>query len=855
MVGAWVSAVQAQVEREAAFVMGNAERVSGAAGAAWGDAAGAAGWVREAQGLASKSEALLRDAVQAVMSDERVAAAAAAGRGVWEGDEADALRARLEGVGAELGGSPFGEALRGLAGVLPDGWAASAADRPLTAALLVLAGCVALLSALSAPGEDDLAGVMGGDDPYGAMRPSVAMPTPPQMARAGQAIRNPPPEYEPGAIAESFRGRRREVVMRVADIVREFSVFALAVLSDKATGSVEANERRRAAELSAVLSRLGTTFMKVGQALSTRPDICPPVYLEEFSSLQDDLPTFPDSLAYRFIEDQLGKPVSDLFEEISPRPIAAASLGQVYKARLKGSGEEVAVKVQRPGVARNIDLDFYLIRSVCVLIDENVDFVNTSAVALVDNFACRVAAELNYVQEALNTERFAELYAAGRPEILVPDVYWTHTNSRVLTTSWVDGIKLSNTEAIAATGQDPLKFIDYGIECTLRQLLEFGYFHGDPHPGNLLATRDGRLAFLDFGIMSETPVTARYAIIEHVVHLVNRDYDAMARDYYTLDFLDRSVDVRPIVPALREFFDDVLEASVEQLNFKTLTDGLGDLFYKFPFDVPAYYALILRSLTLLEGLALSTDKDYKVIAKAYPYIASRLLTDPAPELRESLSEVLFKDGEFRWNRLENLLKEGGKNGDFSSGAALTPLVEFALKDAGPGGGNAVRDLVENETVNVAESLAYGAFIDAIGEVRNVAESAGVQLPREWGPEHFLAQEADLLSRRERFMSAWGLLSSGKDFDAQRTVEPVIEVLQLPEAQQSALRIGQAVGLRLTARALWIAMQAIPVAADAAAGAAAGAAAMRPSPAPTMSATSRPKPGPDTKDPWDTFFGE
>ena len=117
-------------------------------------------------------------------------------------------------------------------------------------------------------------------------------------------------------------------------------------------------------------------------------------------------------------------------------------------------------------------------------------------------------------------------------------------------------------------------FVDSGIQCSLRQLLEFGYFHADPHPGNLLATPDGRLAFLDFGMMSEMPETARYAIIDHVVHLVNRDYVAMANDYYALEFLDESVDVSPIVPALEDFFDDVLQATVEELNFKTITDGL-----------------------------------------------------------------------------------------------------------------------------------------------------------------------------------------------------------------------------------------------------------------------------------------
>lgn len=148
---------------------------------------------------------------------------------------------------------------------------------------------------------------------------------------------------------------------------------------------------------------------------------------------------------------------------------------------------------------------------------------------------------------------------------------------------WVDGVKLNEQEAIESQGLKLLELVNTGIQCSLRQLLEYGYFHADPHPGNLLATPEGKLAFLDFGMMSETPEEARYAIIGHVVHMVNRDYEAMARDYYALDFLSPDVDVSPIVPALKNFFDDALNSTVSELNFKTLVDGLGAVLYQYPF--------------------------------------------------------------------------------------------------------------------------------------------------------------------------------------------------------------------------------------------------------------------------------
>lgn len=173
---------------------------------------------------------------------------------------------------------------------------------------------------------------------------------------------------------------------------------------------------------------------------------------------------------------------------------------------------------------------------------------------------------------------------ADKEDVLVPDIFWDYTSGKVLTMEWVEGVKLNEQVAIESQGLKVLDLVNTGIQCSLRQLLEYGYFHADPHPGNLLATPEGKLAFLDFGMMSETPEEARFAIIGHVVHMVNRDYEAMARDYYALDFLSPDVDVSPIVPALRNFFDDALNSSVSELNFKTIVDGLGAVLYQYPFN-------------------------------------------------------------------------------------------------------------------------------------------------------------------------------------------------------------------------------------------------------------------------------
>ena len=521
-----------------------------------------------------------------------------------------------------------------------------------------------------------------------------------QQKAAMQRSQAPLP-YDPIRTSQEYAKFPVKVAFRTVEIATSIGSWLTLVAADVASDSVEKNASVRAAQLREKLTKLGPAFVKVGQALSTRPDLLPSRYLEELSSLQDALPTFSDKEAFALVEKELGRKMKDTFKMITPHPIAAASLGQVYKATALDTNEIVALKVQRPSIYEGLELDFHLIRMFGAVVDANVKSLNTSIVSLVDEFAERVFLELNYVQEGINAERFARLYG-DNSDVVVPTIDWERTSARVLTMEFIEGTKLSEREKLKEKGLDVLSLVDIGIQCSLRQLLEFGYFHADPHPGNLLATKEGKLAFLDFGMMSETPETARYAIIDHVVHLVNRDYEAMATDYYKLEFLDESVDVKPIVPALANFFDDVLEASVEELNFKTITDGLGGVLYAYPFSVPGYYALILRSLTVLEGLALSTDPKFKVLAKAYPYIARRLLTDPRPELRESFKELMFKDDVFRWNRLENLLREGSKNSDFNAEDVLPPLLDLALENES--GENTLRPLIEKETIKVIEAL-------------------------------------------------------------------------------------------------------------------------------------------------------
>lgn len=517
--------------------------------------------------------------------------------------------------------------------------------------------------------------------------------------------------YDPERINNYYNSRFFSVIARFLKIATIFASFFFTLWWDKFTGQVDNNQRQRAIRLRDLLTELGPTYIKIGQALSTRPDLVPPIYLEELALLQDQLPSFANEVAYKFIEEELGAPPQEIYAELSPNPIAAASLGQVYKGKLK-TGETVAVKVQRPDLIGRITLDIYIMRLLATWAKNNFKWIRSDLVAITDELASRIFEEINYEQEGRNAEKFAELYG-NLAEIYVPSIYWEYTGRRVLTMEWITGTKLTNIQAIQAQGIDATHLVEVGVQCSLRQLLEHGFFHADPHPGNLLAMPDGRLAYLDFGMMSNIKPYQRYGLIEAVVHLVNRDFEALSQDYVKLEFLTPDTDLTPIVPALSGVFNNALGASVAELNFKSITDQMSEMMYEFPFRVPAYYALIIRSMVTLEGIAIGIDPEFKVLSKAYPYVAKRLLTDSSPQLRASLQDLLFKDGDFRWNRLENLLRNASSSQDYDFDTLINQGVEFLFSDRG----SFIRHRLAKEIINAVDSWGQRTWFNWSSLVR------------------------------------------------------------------------------------------------------------------------------------------
>ncbi len=591
--------------------------------------------------------------------------------------------------------------------------------------------------------------------------------------------------YDPEAIAAHYRNKQWQVWARAWAIVWSLVSFALGLWFDKKTGRVAKNQPRRAVQLRDTLTNLGPAYIKIGQALSTRPDLVPALYLEELATLQDQLPPFPNEIAFQFIEEELGDRPENLYAELTPDPIAAASLGQVYKGKLK-TGEIVAVKVQRPGLSERITLDIYILRKLSIWATKNIKRLRSDLVGIVDEFGARVFEEMDYTKEGQNAERFAQLYGHLQ-DIYVPRIYWEYTHRRVLTMEWITGTKLTNIPAVQSQNIDAAYLVEVGVQCSLRQLLEHGFFHADPHPGNLLATPEGKLAYLDFGMMSEVKSYQRYGLIEAVVHMVNRDFEGLANDYVKLEFLSPETDLEPIIPALANVFTNALSASVSEMNFKSITDQLSDLMYEYPFRVPAYYALIIRSLVTLEGIAINVDPNFKVLSKAYPYVAKRLLTDSAPELRTSLRDLLFKEGSFRWNRLENLLVNARDSPDYDLSRVLDQAADFLFSERG----EFIRENLAEEIIRGLDSVGHNTLQQLTYNLRKSIGMSGGQAAPVAAP----SASVEHLSR------IVGILRETRGFDPFQLLPLIPRLLFKPETQQMGQQIATGLAQRAAARVI------------------------------------------------------
>ncbi|HKY27050.1 MAG TPA: AarF/ABC1/UbiB kinase family protein [Pyrinomonadaceae bacterium] len=442
---------------------------------------------------------------------------------------------------------------------------------------------------------------------------------------------------------QGWRARWRQSFLDLASRALDKFIRVLRfVIFRAADGSEKKEERlsKQAVWLRESLIALGPTFIKIGQALGTRGDLLPLAYVKELSTLQDQVPAFPSSEAYARIETELGRTLRDAFVEIDAEPIAAASLGQVYRARLH-SGQEVAVKVQRPNLKEIISFDIAVLYQLVKLTNRFFPRANENAdwEGMLREFHHTIFEEMDYFREGKNADRFRYNFRDWRV-IRVPKIHWSHTTSRVLTMDFIRGTKVVDLDELRARRISPVKVNRLLVRTYLKQLLEDGFFHADPHPGNLLVMDSGHLAFFDFGMVGRITPKLQSQMIDAFFHVVSRDVQGLGQDIINLNFLKPGVSPESIRPVVEGLFQHYLNLKLGEVNFKELTYDLAEVMYDYPFRLPANFTYVMRALMTLEGIGVVTDPEFSFFETAKPYAKEFMLRREGRAFRRLVMDKL-----------------------------------------------------------------------------------------------------------------------------------------------------------------------------------------------------------------------
>ena len=397
--------------------------------------------------------------------------------------------------------------------------------------------------------------------------------------------------------------------------------------------------RHRAIWLRESMLQLGPTFIKVGQLLSTRADILPTESVEELSKLQDKVPAFTAERARQIIESDLGKSVDQMFSHFEPIPLAAASLGQVHKAQLP-TGEEIVVKVQRPGLLKLFAIDLGILKKIAQYFQNHPKHGRgRDWVGIYEECRKILYEEADYLNEGRNADAFRRNFRGDR-RIIVPRVYWRYASRRVLALEYLPGIKVSNYEALEASGLDRKAIARIGAEAYMEQLLNHGFFHADPHPGNLAVTGKGELIFYDFGMMGRIQSITREKLLRTFFAIAQKDAEAVINSLIELGALEVKGDTGPIRRSVQYMLDNFMGQPMEKRSVAAISDDLYDIAYDQPFRFPATFTFVLRAISTLEGLGKGLDPNFNFMEVAQPY-ATNLMQNGNSQESGSLSTAFF----------------------------------------------------------------------------------------------------------------------------------------------------------------------------------------------------------------------
>ncbi|MBK1989416.1 AarF/ABC1/UbiB kinase family protein [Sphaerospermopsis aphanizomenoides BCCUSP55] len=370
---------------------------------------------------------------------------------------------------------------------------------------------------------------------------------------------------------------------------------------------------------------LGPTFIKVGQLFSTRADIFPGEYVDELSKLQDRVPAFSYEQVETIIEEELGKKIPQLFQSFEPIPLAAASLGQVHKAVLH-SGESVVVKVQRPGLKKLFEIDLKILKGIARYFQNHPKWGRGRDWMGIYEECCRILwEEIDYLGEGRNADTFRRNFRAY-DWVKVPRVYWRYTTSKVISLEYMPGIKVSQYEALEAAGVDRKAIARYGAQAYLHQLLNNGFFHADPHPGNLAVSPDGALIFYDFGMMGRIKANVREGLMETLFGIAQKDGDRVVQSLINLGAIAPVDDIGPVRRSVQFMLDNFMDKPFENQSVAAISEDLYEIAYNQPFRFPATFTFVMRAFSTLEGVGKGLDPEFNFMEVAQPY-AMQLMTE------------------------------------------------------------------------------------------------------------------------------------------------------------------------------------------------------------------------------------
>ena len=387
-----------------------------------------------------------------------------------------------------------------------------------------------------------------------------------------------------------------------------------------------------------VFEELGPTFVKLGQLLSTRADLLPKDVTDELTKLQDDVAPFPADEAIEVVEEELGRPVDVLFAAFERVPLAAASISQVHRAVLH-TGEKVAVKIRRPGIERQIETDVQILLGLAELAKERLRPDLFDPVAVVEEFARTIRREMDFRIEARHLLRFRDNFASSAT-VHIPEVHWRYTTERLLVTEFIEGVKVTDKAGLKSMEIDPAEVARKGAEAFLKQVMLDGMFHGDPHPGNVLVMPDGRLAFLDFGVVGQLDDRAMESLADMLVGVVKLDANRVVGALHKVGAVDDRADTRALKADLNDLVERNYGKPLKEMELGPIVAELFSVINKHRLKIPLDFALLGKAIVTMEGIGKQLDPDFNAVEIAEPF-ARRLIRrrlDPKRVARQALKE-------------------------------------------------------------------------------------------------------------------------------------------------------------------------------------------------------------------------